>query len=371
MQNTHPDTLSAIRQDFSSPHHDSLQGRGPDLSEAAPAVPVPESVTKRSEWSWLRRKCGLPPLAAQERIAAWTDLQERLENARKKMPDSNLAWPIPKRGGIFWPSLVFLENLGSSSSVTFCVEGQTVNGGNQKRAVLTCPRGQWAISTTMEDFAFDITEIDGIGRGKSSGKYFPTVQAFGLDFTEYKKTEVSANGLAKMLAHGEVRLIHSPGAEQLGVQMWDGRLFLHNDGGSHHLAGAAYISRTCSIPVQIQSKLIITALNVAAVDWLLSAFVPLAIHKKGLGQSGLPLVVAKLAGSCYEMRVAGNLCEDTRILLVPRNAGPTSDIVTALISAGALDLTAWFRTLLQQQAENQITLQNRFGGRLQFPVQRT
>jgi hypothetical protein len=46
----------------------------------------------------------------------------------------------------------------------------------------------------VADFAFDITEIDGISNSKPEHRYFASVKDFGLDFSTYKKASVDEAG---------------------------------------------------------------------------------------------------------------------------------------------------------------------------------
>ena len=105
---------------------------------------------------------------------------------------------------------------------------------------LVCPVGSIADVRNVTDFAFDITEIDGISNSKSEHRYFASVKDFGRDFSTYKKASVDEAGLQQMLDHREVRIVQPRTTDRVGMRLWDGRLFLYNAGGSHHFAGCIY-----------------------------------------------------------------------------------------------------------------------------------
>lgn len=324
---------------------------------------VPSSILRAADWPWWRRRLNRPPEAARLRIEAWAALHKQLNSHhRSPVPD----WPAPVGEGIFGDSIIRVDFLDSfQSDVPLEVEGRVWDGHHLRRVVEVCPDGRLTVRINIASFDFDIVEIDGIGASKSSGRFFPTVHEFGKDFAVYKRAEADREGLARMLAHSEVRIVRRSGSDSVGLRLWDGRLFLCNAGGSHHFAAAAYITKSIGAKVPLNAALEIRTLNEASVNWLLAKFIPLAVATRD--SYGLLAPVAKLLGACYELKVPGILCQDAKLLLIPANEAASADVVNIFYAAGFHGLTPWFQSLLTLQARYRDECVQRFGERLQLP----
>ncbi len=79
---------------------------------------------------------------------------------------------------------------------------------------------------------------------------------------------ISAEGLRKNLAHDEIRLLRKNPTDWVQVHQWDQRMFVVNDGGSHHLAAAKYIAARIDAPVPVQALLHYYSVNEDAVALL-------------------------------------------------------------------------------------------------------
>lgn len=320
--------------------------------------PPPEWVSESEQWPWWRRRFKHPSIQARTRIDAWNSLRALLNR-----PSATLRWGTSEAQGIFGNAVSRVDTFGDHGCSALNFDGWTLIDGRFRRMKAQSPYGPLTISATTENFAFDITEIDGISASKSSDRYFATVQDFGADFTTYKRTPVDANGLATMLAHGEVRISNPRTSDCVGVRLWDGKLFLYNDGGSHHFAGAAFIAKQLHLDVPLRARHEAIALNPQTVRWLLSTFVMLAVPNA----LAAPTHVAKLAGACFVLSVPDCICPDATLLLIPHGSESTPRIVDALSCAGARDIGPWFSELLALQSDNLCRLKDRFGDRIVYP----
>ncbi|BEP54052.1 MULTISPECIES: DUF6685 family protein [unclassified Variovorax] len=320
--------------------------------------PPPEWVSESEQWPWWRRRFKHPSIQARMRIDAWNSLRALLNR-----PATTLRWGTSEAQGIFGNAVSRVDTFGDHGCSALNFDGWTLIDGRFRRMTVRSPYGPLTISATTENFVFDITEIDGISESKSSDRYFATVQDFGADFTTYKRTPVDANGLATMLAHGEVRIGNPGTSDSVGSRLWDGKLFLYNAGGSHHFAGAAYIAKQLNFHVPLRALHKAIALNPKAVRWLLSTFVLLAVPKA----LAAPTQVAKLTGSCFELSVPDCICRDATLLLIPHGNESTLRIVDALSGAGARDIGPWFSELLALQSDSLRRLKERFGDRIEYP----
>ena len=337
-------------------HVDTVAMRSPE-----PSVPDPQldSVLDRPAWQWWRRALNLPSNEVQTRESAWRRLNEILEDVGK--PDFRLPGQVGT--GIFGTSLAYLELLDRMNPETpLTVEGVAWNVNRCRQVSETCPFGRLTLGRRVAEFAFDITEVEGIAESKSAGRYFPDVNAFGRDFTEYKGATVDAAGLARMLAHHQIRILDKDRGDNVYLRLWDGRLFLNNAGGSHHFAGAAYISRSISSPVPLSSSLQIYALNEPAVRWLISKFAIFMVPQTC--RTGLLVHISTLLGHCYKLPIPGCVGADADLLLIPSDRRLTGTVVATLARAGIPDLVPWLESLLARQAQYQEQARQRFGARV-------
>lgn len=323
----------------------------------------PACVLQKRAWPAWRRWFDRPPAPARARVDAWAELTQSLD----RWEDLSVPfWPDAIGQGIFGDSITRVDFLDAfASDVPLTLEGRVATMGGLRRVPLTCPHGRLALAAKVQEFDFDITEVQAIAASKSSDRFFESVRSFGQDFVQFKATPVDAEGLATMLAHGEVRLVHGTGADAVSLRLWDGRLVLKNDGGSHHFAGAAYIAESIGARVPLRAPLTIATLNERAVAWLVTDFVPLAVPDR----TALHLMgnLARLIGACYELRVPDVVCTDARVLLLPGGQPGSAAAVDVLLAAGAVPLTPWFEDLLARQARHRRLHSARFGARIALP----
>lgn len=324
------------------------------LSKGAFAA-VPCAVAQRQNWTWWRRKVERPSFADKARMIAWLALRDKLGLLDPAM----LPAVLDVRGpGIWGGSLRRADFLREYNETGLTLEGLWLTPAGLRRRYLTCPAGSIAKVRNVADFAFDITEIDGISNSKSEHRYFASVKDFGLDFSTYKKTSVDEAGLQQMLEHHEVRIVQPHTTDRLGMRLWDSRLFLYNAGGSHHFAGAAYIAGQLQRPVPLRAKLEVIELTESVIDWLLSSFVPLAVPE-GLA-SKLRRLCAAMLGSAYSLPVPGVLSAGTALLLLPASTNATAEVCDLLRGAGITDVRPWFESLVAEQRSNLPFLRRRF-----------
>ena len=316
---------------------------------------VPCAVAQRENWTWWRRRVERPSMDDIARMFAWLALQDEL----RMLDPATLPAALDVRGsGIWGGSLRRADFLREYNETGLSLEGLWLTSAGLRSRLVTCPAGSIANSRTIADFAFDITDIDGISNSRSEHRYFASVKDFGLDFSTYKKASVDEAGLQQMLDHHEVRIVQPRTTDRLGMRLWDGRLFLYNAGGSHHFAGAAYIAGQLQRPVSLRARLEVIELNEDVIDWLLALFVPLAVPE-GL-VSRLRRQCAAVVGSAYSLPIPGVLAAGTAILLLPASNNATAVVCDLFRVAGIADVRTWFESLLAEQRSNLPLLRQRF-----------
>ena len=219
-----------------------------------------------------------PSVVDVSRMNAWLRLIQELASLNR----ASLPKPIGvRRTGIFGESIVRADFLQAYEHEGFALYGLVLDGGTLRNRTLLCPAGKLAFTRQISRFEFALTDVDGIAASKSSDRHFESVRDFGFDYVTYKKESVDADGLTRMLGHREIRIMRPDTSERAGVRAWDGRLFLYNAGGSHHFAGASYISAVTRHTVPLRADLEFVELNAGVVRWLLDEFVSFSIPRAG------------------------------------------------------------------------------------------
>ncbi len=279
------------------------------------------------------------------RIEAWTTLSQSGDPSVRTRPNSP-TFPGRRRPGIWGSSRVYWENMLGGTRRTPKFTGMVWKDGRVIPGRLNLPSGPLVVSKRIDSFTCDLTDIQGITASRSEDRHFDSVHDFGQDFCVYEQAEVTEAGLASMLRWFEVRLINSPGSDHLCIALWDPRLHVANGGGSHHLAGAAFISRRLGKAVPIEERLIVSAFNPKAWARLLEEYWVLQEPPKAKGWHRH--AVAELLGCCFIQKIPESLGGGNLILL-PRHNAASADVVSVLVGRGAMDVSANFVEILRVQ----------------------
>ena len=138
----------------------------------------------------------------------------------------------------------------------------------------SCPSLSNLVKRVVVDkWICDLQDLHGFAASKSDLIKFASID----DMVETNSSEmiedVSLAGLQKNLAHKDISVTGAhPGSDWLQVHQWDGRMFVLNDGGSHHLAAAKYIAARINEPVALSAPLHYYAFDPDAVAALRAEF---------------------------------------------------------------------------------------------------
>ena len=112
----------------------------------------------------------------------------------------------------------------------------------------------------------DLQDVYGFFNSKSDLKSFTSTDDLAVADSPELSEDVSPAGLQMNLAHGQIRVTgERPGSDWLHVHQWDGRMFVVNDGGSHHLSAAKFIAARIQAPVELSAPLHYYSINADAV----------------------------------------------------------------------------------------------------------
>mgnify|MGYP000197401472 CR=1 FL=1 len=108
----------------------------------------------------------------------------------------------------------------------------------------------------VDDWKCDLQDLHGFANSKSDLRVFMSTDDMVVANSPEMIEDMTLAGLQANLAHDEIRVTGArPGSDWLHVNQWDGRMFLVNDGGSHHLAAAKYIAARIQAPVELSAPL--------------------------------------------------------------------------------------------------------------------
>jgi hypothetical protein len=107
---------------------------------------------------------------------------------------------------------------------------------------------------TKTNFSCDIQDIQGLFASKSMLENFSNLDDMVKTNSKEMINPITPAKLNENLAHQEIGIIHS-GNDYLETYNWDKRIFLMNNGGSHHFASARYIASRLNKKVKVLGKL--------------------------------------------------------------------------------------------------------------------
>lgn len=118
----------------------------------------------------------------------------------------------------------------------------------------------------VENWKCDLQDLHGFSNSKSDLRIFVSTDDMVVANSQEMIEDVSPAGLQANLAHDQIRVTGArPGSDWFQVTQWDGRMFVINDGGSHHLAAAKYIAARIQAPVELSAPLHYHSLDPDAV----------------------------------------------------------------------------------------------------------
>ncbi|MDH1379646.1 hypothetical protein N5J07_09315 [Comamonas aquatica] len=232
--------------------------------------------------------------------------------------------------------------------------GWRESGGRWESFLLERPEfAQMGHLETTEGWSVDLTAIDGFGASKSDLYAFASTDEMVEAKSREMIREITLEGLAKNLAHSEIRIIHEPGTFDHFVRyLWDGRLWLRNGGGSHHTAAAKYIAARLGRSVKLTGALRTYSLNELSVAALRRDFEMFVINDSD------PFAADAFFQSMQSFRATWlwhtlprPYEEGFKAILLPRNEGRSMRVATELRKAGFDDLGVHLASLVWKQAQ--------------------
>ena len=204
----------------------------------------------------------------------------------------------------------------------------------------------------IEDWECDIADVHGFSSSKSELRDFSSTDAMVECNSREMIDAISHEKLAKNLAHNEIRIIHNQHAtDYFARYLWDDRLFLMNDGGSHHFAAAKYIADRLEETVPLRGTLRVYSLNSTALASLCKDFDMFVIPDDAEISNAFHEAMSAF-GATWLWHHMPRPFDDTRAILLPKAEPRSCCVANTLREAGITDLGAYLTALAAHQVEN-------------------
>lgn len=210
---------------------------------------------------------------------------------------------------------------------------------------------QICIETTVQGWWCDISDVHGFGASKSTLVDFASTDAMVERNCREMIDEITPEKLAENLAHDQIRILQRENStDYFACYQWDGRLWLMNDGGSHHFAAAKYIASRLSQRVPLQADLRIYSLNEDAIGSLRHDFEIFALPDHGSFFNGFYEAMRSFSAPWFWHAMPAPF-QDIRAVLLPRTDRRSMRVAEELAKVGAVDLGRHLSVLSASQAD--------------------
>ena len=204
----------------------------------------------------------------------------------------------------------------------------------------------------IQDWECDIADVHGFSSSKSELRDFSSTDAMVECNSREMIDAISHEKLAKNLAHNEIRIIHNQHAtDYFARYLWDDRLFLMNDGGSHHFAAAKYIADRLEETVPLRGTLRVYSLNSTALASLCKDFDMFVIPDDAEISNAFHESMSAF-GATWLWHHMPRPFDDTRAILLPKDEPRSRCVANTLREAGITDLGAYLTVLAANQIDN-------------------
>ncbi|MGL4231273.1 MAG: DUF6685 family protein [Casimicrobium sp.] len=262
----------------------------------------------------------------------------------EKHPDARITLDPPKscidvRSVVRWHELGESSHSLSPHGERGTLIGWTARGGYDYGSfTLHRPEyAQFGRSEITDDWGCDIADVHGFSSSKSNLHEFISTDQMVETNSREMIDEVTHEKLAQNLAHHEIRIIHSPGSDFFSRFAWDGRNFLINGGGSHHLASAKYIATRLQQPVALRGKLYKHSLNSHAIASLRRDYEMFVISDEPSISNGFHDAMKAFSATWLWHRMPQPF-ENSKAILLPKNESRSIRVASILRQAGLVDL---------------------------------
>jgi hypothetical protein len=267
--------------------------------------------------------------------------------------DLRVAQSIDARTVVRWDKLPnHCDPGGDFHSRPGILRGRRVSGGVYDGFELFRPEyEQIGTCEEIEHWEGELQQLQGFSASKAPLHEFSSTDDMIMACRPHLIADLSESAVRGNLAHNENRILHDPGTvDHFAYFRWDGRLFLMNEGGSHHLAAAKYISGRIGMKVPLKGRLRIFGLNSAAVESLLRDFEMFVVADQADVACALHAAMHSVRATWLWHRMPPPFCE-AKVMLLPRSERRSMRVASVLRRAGAADFGHYLRELANQRTD--------------------
>lgn len=190
---------------------------------------------------------------------------------------------------------------------------------------------------TFDAWSCDLQDVHGFSNSKSKLETFCSMEEMVKTNSTEMIDDVSIEGLRKNLAHDQIRLLREPPTDWLQVHQWDKRMYVVNDGGSHHLAAAKYIAARIGAPVPLRAPLHYYSIDPNAVAQLRGDYeIYLVKDEPKLANTFFDLM--RSYGATWLWHDLPQPYEMAKAIFLPRDEAQSMRVSQAFREAGFVDL---------------------------------
>jgi hypothetical protein len=196
-----------------------------------------------------------------------------------------------------------------------------------------------------DDWECDIQDVVGLSASKSDLRAFTDLDTMVEENAPGLIAPLTEATLHDNLAWHEVRILKPRTSDYFARYLWDGRLFLINDGGSHHFAAARFIAARLGTPVPLRGTLRTYGIDEVALASLQRDFDMFVVGDAPCAALAFHDAMARLRATYLWQHLPAPYSESCRAVLLPSDEPRSAAAAALLREAGFFDLGVYLRGL--------------------------
>ncbi|MDN8617196.1 DUF6685 family protein [Variovorax ginsengisoli] len=249
-------------------------------------------------------------------------------------------------------SVVRWDELGRRAGGS--LQGWSSKGGSYRGVSRLVPQlASFGRCTRVESWSCDIQDVVGISNSKSRLREYSTLDSMIESNRPSWLGDLSEERVAELLAYKEVRLGRPGASDHLSLNLWDGRVMLMNDGGSHHFAAARYVAARIQRNTPINGPLCIYEIDELSLDSMLEAYDMIVIPGEPRFSNWFHKAMESYRATFFSLDLPRPYtAQEGRIVLLPRDEPRSAKVAEACKQGGLFDLGTHLDMLMAVQRSN-------------------
>lgn len=204
----------------------------------------------------------------------------------------------------------------------------------------------------VEDWQCDIRDVVGLSSSRSPLQEFKSLDHMIETRSPEMIEPITPEKLKENLAWHEIRLLNrNPPSDYFERYSWDGRLFLLNDGGSHHFSAARYISSRINVPVPLKSRLYTYGINEFAIAGLKRDFEMFVVGWTAVINDDFHSAMKNFRAGYLWKHLPLPYGKEQCVIFLPKSDARSMKVASVLHQAGLFDFSKHLDELIDRQVE--------------------